>query len=272
VAEDVSQPTRLPAVDSRSSSQGRFLLPATTCTAPPSPAQISPPAHARRATAGHVDYSIVAICGGRVQIVPGVSLDKSAADRDARKHGMRLVRPQDVVIHEPSIQVQIDYPLRRSTVVTLHGDVPGGFTRRHLLESLQAEYSRIYAEEESVAPPPDAIGQALAEGKGCALGNRWVLCMHRGVHEGQAYSASALMLLQHALLAMPLASIKRQQGAGWPTPKGTDAIPCVFRSPTLRRPTTNGPWGIWGHHQHGLFLCDMKKLGAEGPWVLFIDT
>lgn len=39
-----------------------------------------------------------------------------------------------------------------------------------------------------------------------------------------------------------------------------------------RRPTTPGLWGIWGHDLGDLLLWRMKKLGAEGPWVMFIDT
>jgi len=27
-----------------------------------------------------------------------------------------------------------------------------------------------------------------------------------------------------------------------------------------------------GHDQSNLLLCKVKKLGAQGPWVLFIDT
>ncbi len=97
----------------------------------------------------------------------GVCLDKTAADRGA-EFGETLVEPDAVVIHEPSIQVLINMPLQRPTVVTLQGDVPGGFTRRHLLASLQAEYSRIYAEEEEAAPVPDRTNRALL--------NRWALC------------------------------------------------------------------------------------------------
>ncbi|PRW60149.1 bifunctional acetaldehyde- alcohol dehydrogenase isoform A [Chlorella sorokiniana] len=35
----------------------------------------------------------------------------------------------------------------------------------------------------------------------------------------------------------------------------------------LNRPTTQGPYGIWGHELGDLLLTGMKKLGAEGPWV-----
>ena len=110
---------------------------------------------------------------------PGVSLDKTAADRGA-EFGETLVEPDEIVIHDPSIQVLINMPLQHSTVVTLHGDVPGGFTRRHLLESLQAEYSRMYAEEEAVGPVPGRTGRVLF--------NRWALCRDCCIVQGAVHT------------------------------------------------------------------------------------
>lgn len=73
-----------------------------------------------------------------------------------------LVAPDEVVLQEPTIQVRIDYPLHRPVVVMLHGDVPGGgFTRRHLLESLGEEYCRIYEEEQEAAPLFERTGSGL---------------------------------------------------------------------------------------------------------------
>ncbi|KAI7838032.1 hypothetical protein COHA_008213 [Chlorella ohadii] len=109
---------------------------------------------------GEVEFCVLSERSGGMAAVPGVKLDKTAADRGTER-GRTLVQPDEVVIHESSIQVLIDYPLRRSTVVTLHGDVPSGFIRRHLLESLQAEYSRIYADEEAASPVPNRSGRVL---------------------------------------------------------------------------------------------------------------
>ena len=171
-----------------------------------------------------MDFSVVAICDGRVQIVPGVSLDKSAADWDALTLGWRLVRPRDVVIHEPTIHVQIDYPLQHPTVVTLHGDVAGAFTRRHLLKSLQAEYSRIYEEEQAVDPAPDRRAQArAAKKKGCTLTNRWVGAVHE-----QRLSTKALRM--HSLCACAMA-------VAWALP----APPAGLRCAACAHQKTAGP-------------------------------
>ncbi len=145
-----------------------------------------------------------------VRTAPGVSLDKTAADRAARLPGWRLVGAHEIVIREQTIQVQIDYPLQHPTDVTqhptdvtLHADLPGGFTRRHLLGRLQAEYRRIYAEEEAAALLPDRRGRPLL--------NRWAVSAHLLPCTGHAVAKLAALDMRSMFLDMCMRAAELHQ-------------------------------------------------------------
>ncbi|MBD3584054.1 hypothetical protein [Flavobacterium selenitireducens] len=60
-----------------------------------------------------------------------------------------LFNADEIVIKEPSIEINIDYPLNKPFKFKLQN--PNGFTRRQLALEISKKYKEMYAEEESTA-------------------------------------------------------------------------------------------------------------------------
>jgi len=60
----------------------------------------------------------------------------------------------EIVIHAPTIQLVVDYPLSHAFVFQLTAPHAVGFTRRQLVKQIAALYARIYREEEESATRP----------------------------------------------------------------------------------------------------------------------
>lgn len=201
----------------------------------------------------------------------GVRLDRQFVDYTRPESCKGLVGGEEVVIREPSIQVLFRQALSTSTTQTLHGDVPGGgFTRRHLLACVQDVYTRIYEEEEAASPVPDRSGRPLLNRWGrllLSLGLMYELPLVRLIH------GRARMCMCMLAPGTQLASLSRSPATASAAAACSAALeqPAAHRILTTdlhhahRRPTTHGPWGIWGHDLGDLLLWRMKKLGAEAP-------
>ena len=60
----------------------------------------------------------------------------------------------EIVIHAPTVQLVVDYPLSHAFVFQLTAPHAVGFTRRQLVKQIAALYARIYREEEESATRP----------------------------------------------------------------------------------------------------------------------
>lgn len=70
---------------------------------------------------------------------------------DPAKTIAALVNPGEIVIPMSKIEINIDYPLKTPTIVTLESDSGEGFSRAELARKISDEYKRIYDEEEQIA-------------------------------------------------------------------------------------------------------------------------
>ena len=84
-------------------------------------------------------------------VIPWISLENTESEIS------QLVKPDEVVIPQKTVNLIIDYPLKKPANIVLSN--PNGFTRKDLILEISKQYHKIYSEEEASAKtktiPPD---------------------------------------------------------------------------------------------------------------------
>lgn len=78
-------------------------------------------------------------------IIPWISIENANKELD------RLIRKNEIVVSENTVDVTFDYPIHNPVTIELKSNKKSGFTRSELILKISDQYKRIYMEEETSA-------------------------------------------------------------------------------------------------------------------------